>query len=175
MLCSFTPTSSAADIDTALPAEQVAGLDHDSTRIVSDSHGEQRVLRSVSSRTQTGRIVDLKPGERLRLSDGHRKAELIDASGDVLLVFDQPTYEDNDGTTREAYFKVNGNELIYTLGTKFRRDACGRATAGKWTMRVGAAFVCGAFGAATSGVGGGACGLAYSGLEDHIDFDRVCH
>lgn len=89
-------------------------------------------------------------------------------------IFEAPQLYDGAGNQIPAALKVSDNLLLVVQSGTQNRSACGKATAGKWTYRIGAAGVCGALAAGTGGVTGAACGLGASAAEDHINFDSVC-
>ena len=146
----------------------------DTTLVLMGSDGKTRTTKEVDQPGVQGRKVELAKNDSLHLSDDGKVADIINGNGEVVGSFTAPRLFDENGSELSARFFVYDDILILAQEGIANRDACTKATVGKWTYRVGAAGVCGALGAGTGGLAGGACGLGASLAEDHIDFDKVC-
>ncbi|MFI5504728.1 hypothetical protein ACFLIN_05165 [Corynebacterium kutscheri] len=145
---------------------------HDNALLGSD--GLIRKTRKVEDADIQGRKLDLQPGDIVKISADGQQADIINSKGEVVGSFTSPGLYDHDGNKLDTRFVYDDEILSLIEDGALFVDACGKSTLGKWTYRVGAAGVCGAFGAGTSGLGGAACGLGFAALEDQINFDKVC-
>lgn len=137
------------------------------------SDGVARRIEDFDQDGLQGRRVFLSDGDRLEVKAGGTQVSLVNSDGDEVGVFSNPTVV-QDGHSKPGVFSVVGDVVtVAPAGPQFR-DACRKATVGKWTYRIGATGVCTAFGLGTSGLGGAACGLGASAAEDQINFDKVC-
>ncbi|WP_155860784.1 hypothetical protein [Corynebacterium timonense] len=146
----------------------------DDSFILQGADGLTRSTSPVEQPGVQGRHIELQPGDRIEISADGQTADLVNKDGDVVGSFTAPQIYDADGNELSARFAQYEDMLILAETGPSTRDACTKATVGKWTYRIGAAGVCGALGAATGGVAGGACGLGATWAEDNINFDSVC-
>lgn len=166
----FASTMPAVAQDLA-PAASASAPD---TLVLQGADGLTRSTTPVEQSGVQGRQLNLKPGDRIDISADGQRAELVNKDGEIVGAFTAPGLYDEDGNELPARFVTYENMLILSETGVAARDACTKATVGKWTYRVGAAGVCGALGAASGGLAGGACGLGAAAAEDNIDFDTVC-
>lgn len=138
------------------------------------SDGLTRTTSPVEQPGVQGRNLHLQPGDHVNISGDGQTADIINADGDVVGSFTAPKLYDDEGEELSARFFLHEGMLILAQTGPTARDACTKATVGKWTYRVGAAGVCGALGAGSGGLAGGACGLGANLAEDHINFNKVC-
>lgn len=142
--------------------------------ILPGSDGLTRRAVPAPDSTIQGKKVELQPGDRIDISVDGQTAHIVNSEGEIVGDFTAPRLYDDQGNELDARFVTYEDLLILAQTGITTRDACTKATVGKWTYRIGAAGVCTAAGLGLTPGAGAACGLGASGLEDQIPFDKVC-
>lgn len=162
----------AEEAASPISSYQSAATDHIAN--LQGSDGKVREVRTASRNGVQGRELSLLDGDELKVSEDGSVVSLYNGDGIIVGTFESPELEDEKGNSIDARFSTYENFLLVIEDGVSNRSGCGKATAGKWVYRVGAAGVCTAASLGMGPLGGAGCSLGAAAFEDEIPFDNVC-